>query len=188
MSLGTFTSASINCDMVTDDGGWIVIQRNRKGSMLSFNKNWREYEDGFGNLNEDFWAGLKLINTLTQRGQWEMRVDFQRNDRKWFYLHYNQFSVGSPNTEYRLSIGGYTGGISDYFTAGDQPTNNAKFSTYDNDNDATSGGFNCAVHYKSGWWFNQCVDINPNHQPPMSDWPATVMFMEMKVRPRGCIV
>ena len=188
MSLGTFASASVYCDMVTDGGGWIVIQRNRKGSMLSFNKNWREYEDGFGNLNEDFWAGLKLMNTLTQHGQWEMRVDFQNNDKTWSYLHYNQFSVGSPNTEYRLSIGGYTGGIGDYFTAGDQPTTNAKFSTYDNDNDVWHS--NCAVKLGtgSGWWYYKCVDINPNHQPPMSNWPATVMFMEMKIRPRGCTV
>ena len=74
MTLRTFCYASVYCNMVTNGGGWIVIQRNRKGSMLSFNKNWREYEDGFGNLNEDFWAGLKLMNTLTQRanGKWEL--------------------------------------------------------------------------------------------------------------------
>ena len=94
--------------------------------MTLANKNWREYEDGFGNLNEDFWAGLKLMNTLTQSGQWEMRVDFQKNDKTWSYLHYNQFSVGSPSTEYHLTIGGGSG---DYFTADNQPTTNAKFTT-----------------------------------------------------------
>ena len=31
-------------------------------SRLSFNKNWREYEEGFGNLYKDFWAGLKLMH------------------------------------------------------------------------------------------------------------------------------
>ena len=71
---------NIYCDTITDGGGWIVIQRNRKNSQLSFNKNWREYEDGFGDLNNDFWAGLKLIDTLTQTGQWEMRVDYQKNE------------------------------------------------------------------------------------------------------------
>jgi len=63
--MGTFTtsdmSTNIYCDITTDDGGWIVVQRNRKNSQLSFNKNWREYEDGFGDLNNDFWAGLKLM-------------------------------------------------------------------------------------------------------------------------------
>ena len=48
MSMGKFTTANVYCNMTTDDGGWIVIQRNRKNSQLSFNKNWREYEEGFG--------------------------------------------------------------------------------------------------------------------------------------------
>ena len=55
MKLSTFTTTDVYCDMTTNDGGWIVIQRNRKNSKLSFNKNWKEYEDGFGDLNEDFW-------------------------------------------------------------------------------------------------------------------------------------
>ena len=63
------------------------------------------------NLNDDFWAGLKLMSTLTQNGQWEMRVDFQKNDKTWSYLHNNQFSVGSPSDEYRLTVGGYTGEV-----------------------------------------------------------------------------
>ena len=89
MSIGSFVTANVYCNMTTDDGGWIVIQRNRKNSQLSFNKNWREYEEGFGDLNKDFWAGLELMHTLTQRGQWEMRVDYQKNDKTWSYLHYN---------------------------------------------------------------------------------------------------
>jgi len=91
MNMGTFDAANVYCDMITDGGGWIVIQRNRKNSKLSFIKNWREYEDGFGDLNEDFWAGLKLMHALTQTGQWEMRVDYQEEDKTWSY---NQFSTG----------------------------------------------------------------------------------------------
>ena len=63
-SLGTFCFANVYCDMSTDSGGWIVIQRNRLNSSLNFNKNWKEYEDGFGDPNEDFWAGLKLTVLL----------------------------------------------------------------------------------------------------------------------------
>jgi len=37
------------------------------GSSISFFRNWREYEDGFGDLGTDFWYGLKF---LTQSGQW----------------------------------------------------------------------------------------------------------------------
>ena len=184
MSMGTFTSADVYCDMTTDGRGWIVIQRNRKNSQLSFDKNWREYEDGFGDLNDDFWAGLKLMNTLTQHGQWEMRVDFQKNDKSWSYLHYNQFSVGSVSDKYRLKVAGYTGGSGDYFTAGNEPANNAQFTTYDNDNDVHNG--NCAILDNSGWWYYRCYDIHPNHQPPHYDYPNTVLYIEMKIRPKGC--
>ena len=47
-------SVDTYCDMTTDGGGWIVIQRNRKDNVVSFNKNWTDYEEGFGDLNTDF--------------------------------------------------------------------------------------------------------------------------------------
>ncbi|KAH8410455.1 hypothetical protein KR215_007188, partial [Drosophila sulfurigaster] len=31
---------------------------------------------------------------------------------------------------------------------------NMKFSTFDRDNDYSDG--NCAVEFKSGWWYNSC--------------------------------
>ena len=179
MRIGVFGTANIYCNMITDDGGWIVIQRNRKNSQLSFNKNWREYEEGFGNLNKDFWAGLELMHTLTQRGQWEMRVDYQKNEKTWSYLHYNQFSVGSASEEYPLTVGGFSGVGTDQFAY----QNGMKFSTPDNDNDKKST--NCAAEYKSGWWHNNCYQININRQPPtVIDYE---LFVEMKIRPKDCI-
>ena len=189
MSTGTFVTAKVYCDTTTDGGGWIVIQRNRINSQLSFNKNWREYEEGFGDLNKDFWAGLELMHTLTQRGQWEMRVDYQKNDKTWSYLHYNQFSVGSASEEYPLTVGGYSGVEKDLFGAEVEPHDGMKFSTLDNDNDKHSS--NCAVRYKSGWWHNSCFHINPNNQPPYAYFSSssyTVLFMEIKIRPKDCII
>jgi len=88
------------------------------------------------------------MHTLTQSGQWEMRVDYQRNDKAWSYLHYHQFSVGSAKENYRLTVGGYTGGSGDYFTADNEPANNIQFATMDNDNDEAGG--NCALDFKAG--------------------------------------
>ena len=180
MSMGTFVTVNVYCDMTTDGGGWIVIQRNRKNSQLSFNKNWREFEEGFGDLNKDFWAGLELMHTPTQRGQWEMRVDYQKNDNTWSYLHYNQFSVGSASEEYPLAVGGFTGVGTDRFAY----HNGMKFSTPDNDNDKDSGG-NCAVSLKDGWWYNNCDQVDINRQPPTVG--GHVLFSEMKIRPKDCI-
>ena len=181
MSIGTFATANVYCNMTTDNGGWIVIQRNRINSQLSFNKNWREYEEGFGDINKDFWAGLKLMHTITETGQWEMRVDYQKNGKTWSYLHYNEFSVGSASEEYPLTVGGFTGVGTDRFATG--PHNGMKFSTPDNDNDKWSG--NCAPHYYSGWWYNNCYGININTQPPQVG--IGVPFSEMKIRPKDCI-
>ena len=177
MNMGTFGTLDVYCDMDTADGGWIVIQRNSKGPGFSFNRNWREYEEGFGSLDDHFWYGLKLIHILTRSGQWEMIVDYRS-----MYIHYNQFKVGSDNEKYKLTVGGYTGGRGDYFNGGNQPLNNTFFSTPDNDNDLYEG--NCAVEHKSGWWYNQCYNINPNAKPPQPNLAYTV---EMKIRPKDCI-
>ena len=67
---GTFNTANVHCDMNTTNGGWIVIQRNRKDSLVNFNKNWTDYENGFGDLKTDFWHGLEAMYCFTHRGQW----------------------------------------------------------------------------------------------------------------------
>ena len=171
------------CDMTTSGGGWIVIQRNKKNSLVDFNnKNWTDYEKGFGDLSTEFWYGLESMHCLTQRGQWEMRVDYQKNDKTWSYLHYNQFSVGNASEEYPLTIGGFTGVGTDRF----KYHNNEKFSTVDNENDKWSGG-NCAARFKSGWWHNSgCYHINLNTQPPESNSQA--LLTEMKIRPKDCTI
>ena len=168
------------CDMVTDGGGWMVIQRNKRGSSVNFNKNWVDYEKGFGDLNTEFWYGLEELHCITQRGQWEMRVDYQKNDNSWSYLHYNNFSVGSANEEYPLTVGGFTGVGNNRFAI----HNGMKFSTRDNDNDRWSR--TCAISYNSGWWYNSCYQININRQPPVVI--SNVLFSEMKIRPKNCII
>ena len=182
MSKGSFdNSVNVYCDMTTDGVGWTVIQRNKKNSLVNFNRNWTDYEEGFGDLYTEFWHGLSAMHCLTQRGQWEMRVDYQKNDKTWSYLHYNQFSVGSASEEYPLTVGGFTGVGTDQFAL--QPHNGMKFSTPDNDND--KWGANCAASYKNGWWYNGCYHININTQPPYVG--RSVLFSEMKIRPKDCI-
>ena len=171
------------CDMTTDHGGWIIIQRNKINSSVDFNKNWVDYEEGFGDLNTEFWYGLAAMHCLTQKGQWEMRLDYQKKDKTWSYYHYNQFSVGSASEEYPLTVGGFTGVGIEWLTVQVHPLNGMKFSTPDNDNDRNGG--NCAASYKSGWWYNTCHTIHINRQPP--DIAGFALFTEMKIRPKDCI-
>ena len=150
--------------MDTTDGGWMVIQRNKKDGVKTFNKKWKDFEEGFGNLNGDkLWYELKALKCFTENGQWELRIDFQFVNKTWSHLHYKQFKVGSANAEYPLTIGGFTGITpEDPFVT--HPLNGMKFTTFDNDNDQYSGS-NCASA-NGGWWHNVCFHINPNNQPP----------------------
>ena len=61
-----------------------------------------------------------------------------------------------------------------------------KFSTPDNDNDKYSGG-NCAVDVKSGWWYYGCDHINLNEKL-IEIHGHSVIFAEMKIRPKDCII
>ena len=124
------------------------------------------------------------MHCLTQSGQWEMRVDYQKNDKIWSYLHYNQFSVGSASEEYPLTVGGFTGVGTDHFAS--HPLNGMKFSNADNENDKRSGS-NCVADYKSGciWWHYKCYSININTQPLTVD--SSVLLSEMKINSKDCI-
>ena len=85
-----------------------MIQRRKDGSV-DFNRPWSDYEKGFGDLNGEFWYGLKNMNCLTQIGQWELRIDFEFKNKTRSYLHYNVFKVGSATDEHPLTISGFTG-------------------------------------------------------------------------------
>ena len=82
---------------------------------------------------------------MTQRGQWEIRVDYQTEDSRWHYAHYNQFSIGSASEEYQLIVGEFTGDDKNWFSS----LNGRKFSTLDNVNDLNING-NCAVDLVDG--------------------------------------
>ncbi|XP_065896257.1 fibrinogen-like protein A [Dysidea avara] len=132
---GRLSIVGMYCDTTTANGGWTVIQRRKDGSE-NFNRPWADYEKRFGDLNGEFWYGLKAMNCLTQTGQWELRVDFEFPNKTRSYLHYNLFRVGNASEEYPLTIGGFTGETSTDPFSTYYHLNGMKFSTYDNDNDS----------------------------------------------------
>ena len=183
------------CDAVTDGGGWLVVQRRQDGSV-DFNRGWVEYEEGFGSLTGEFWYGLRPLHCLTNQGQWQLRIDFTFTNGTKSYLSYTKFSVGSANSQYQLSISGFTGiTTTDPFTV--HSPNGMKFTTKDRDNDKYSYG-KCAINANGnnagGWWYNSCSLLHINHQYKhkysirLSGKWHSLPFIEMKIKPITCNV
>ena len=61
--------------------GWIVMQRKVTGGLVSFNKNWAAYRDGFGSAtdNDNYWLGLDKVYRLMQLGSVRLRVEVADN-------------------------------------------------------------------------------------------------------------
>ena len=182
------------CDAVSDGGGWLVVQRRKIGNV-DFDKTWVEYEEGFGNLDGDFWYGLNPLHCLTSQGQWQLCVDFTFSNGTKSYLFYYNFAVGPASSQYQLSISGFSGITTDPFHDF-HSIDGMKFTAKDRDNDLSAR--QCAVNGwvgkdGGGWWYKDCALIFINHQfAKMQIYlngrlPLSVSSSEMKIRPSSCV-
>ena len=148
--------------METDGGGWTVFQRRMDGSV-DFLLNWIDYEEGFGDLNGEFWLGLSKIHRLTQdETDYTLRVDLADFENETRYAKYSTFNIGNSTTNYTITVGGYSGDAGDAFTTiGYGYANGMKFTTQDRDNDLNPN-YNCADVYQGAWWHNICHYANLN--------------------------
>ena len=148
----------VYCTMDINGGGWTRISR-RSTNTLSFYRTWKSYKNGFGYLSGDGWLGLEKIHRLTKSQPAELLITLYTRSAYYYYPQYKNFSVGSEATAYTLYISNFTGTGGDYLTY----SNLAKFSTYDMDNDISSG--NCAVTHHGGWWYRNCFSGKLTGEP-----------------------
>ena len=169
---GDSESFDVVCDLETNAQGWIVFQRRFDGSE-GFYLPWEDYENGFGNLTGEHWLGLEKLHRLTRDGVWQLRVDLEDFSSNVAYAEYSNFAIEDESTNYRLSIGEYSG------TAGDSLRRhmNLAFTTYDHDHDTDSA--NCAEMWKGAWWYHSCCDSNLNSpylHSPRTTWEGIVWW------------
>ncbi|GFN77398.1 fibrinogen-related protein 3-2 [Plakobranchus ocellatus] len=173
------------CDIFTDGGGWIVIQRRSTGK-IDFYRDWETYKKGFGTFDDEFWLGNERMHAFTRSGTWELRVDLKYKGKEAYAL-YSHFKVESESKQYTLRIGSYSGNAGDSLDY----HKGQKFSTYDRDNDSDDRQ-DCAEFHEGGWWYNSCDYANLNGRMNGRldyglEWNGfakrdTCSFSEMKMR------
>ena len=140
------------CDQQTDDGGWIVFQRRRDGSV-NFFRDWSEYKEGFGSLTGEFWLGNENIyRLLSTSKQYELRVDLGDFEGHVAYAKYSKFRIGPESDSYRLEVDRFSGDAGDAL----KRHNGKTFKTKDRDD------HDCSRARKGAWWYTNCFDANLN--------------------------
>ncbi|XP_061171273.1 fibroleukin-like [Saccostrea echinata] len=167
-------SVRVFCDMETQGGGWMAIQKRLTGSV-DFNRIWDEYKNGFGDPEEDFWIGNDQIHQLTKGNDSSLYVSITLVNGTTLYELYDRFSVADEAENYRLFLSGpATGTLGERMIIPGDPDNGINgmyFSTRDRDNDRADNGFQCAVEFGiGGWWYNSCHDAFLNGPWDSQNW------------------
>ena len=139
----------------------VIIQKNTKHYSHDFNRDWIDYQRGFGSVNEKtFWIGLDQIHQLTKTGSYSLEVVLKQYGVTKI-VKWRSFMIGNESQKYRLSISGFDAGSSGLRDC-IRNQNGMYFTTRDKDNDRESSR-NCANYYGgSAWWFKACYYSNLN--------------------------
>ena len=132
-------------------------------------------------MHGDYWLGNENIHTLTNTGNFELRIDFVNIRGVQHYAKYRNFSVDTEVNKYRLHVGKVTsssrslrpGRHLDYH-------NGMPFSTYDRDHDKSSRV--CAKEYFAGWWYKNCYIVICGGSNPTFFRDFNLLYFEMKIR------
>ena len=171
----------------------MILRRDKEldaSSYVDFDRPWLDYETGFGDLETEFWYGLREMHCLTQEDV-DMRLDITYTNGTSIVWTYGLFKVDGPDTNYTLHIGQAVGSPG----AGTDAMNvhaELPFTTKDRDNDEHSG-INCATHsyFLGGWWWYRCGNARLTNPHSGMRWfngrsDNPVSFVEMKIRPKSC--
>ena len=167
------------CDGKNDGGGWTVILRRKSNvtPKVNFTRTWNDYVHGFGDLNTEFWYGLRNIHCLTSRQSVDLKLVLSFTNGTTYLWTYRYFVVDRPEDKYMLNVG-QAEGPSAFDTLA--YNNGSPFYTYDNDN---SG--NCAKNREGGgWWYKSCNYCELTRPRPRIYNELYLDFVEMKVRPK----
>ncbi|XP_007554982.1 angiopoietin-related protein 3-like [Poecilia formosa] len=142
------------CDMSRGRGA-TVIQQRRDGSM-NFDQPWEKYENGFGELQGEFWLGLKKMYSLASQGNSVLRIQLEDWKQNRHFIEY-RFYLEGPDSDYAIQLEYLSGSLPN-------PLSNhtgVVFSTKDRDN-GRHWASRCSHPQSGGWWLSSCGDANLN--------------------------
>ncbi len=124
--------------MDDDGGGWTVLLKRFPSCNLPdyFDRDWVEYQEGFGRRDDEFWLGLDVIHHLTTEENdtpIEMKTTFTDFDGGSESILYKDFRVWGATKKYRMTYSNSTD--VDSGETIDSPTSGLRFTTRDQDND-----------------------------------------------------
>ena len=97
--------------------------------------------------------GLDNIHCMTNNlPGTKLRVELGDWEGNSYYAEYSQFAVGDSNINYKMTVSGFSGNVTDQLAY----HSGQMFTTYDRDSNS------CAVTFRGGWWYNNCHFVNLN--------------------------
>ena len=79
-----------------------VFQSRQDGSV-DFYRGWKDYKNGFGDLNGEFWLGNENIYLMTKNRDRKLKIELTYG-QEVAYANYNAFSVGNEYQKYKLFL------------------------------------------------------------------------------------
>ncbi|GFR21121.1 techylectin-5A [Trichonephila clavata] len=186
----------VYCDLETAGGGWTVIQRRGDygNAQNYFDKTWKDYKEGFGNLRGEFWLGNENIVAITGQALYSIRFDMKNKEGKSVFAVYESFWIDDESQKYKLHLQDYSGNAGDALT----PHSGKEFYTKDQPNKPSDVKLG-EVKHTGGWWFNTFTSstlngLNNNGEKlsnvqqgmswnPFGGYSGSLVFSEIKVRP-----
>ena len=75
-----------------------MIQRRTDGSVDVY-RNWEEYKEGFGDLENEFWLGNDKIQQLTKQKDMKIRFDLEDVGGVTAFAEYNIFYIDGEDKQ-----------------------------------------------------------------------------------------
>ncbi|VDI12185.1 Hypothetical predicted protein [Mytilus galloprovincialis] len=102
------TGFQVFCDFKTDGAGWTVFHTRLNGKT-DFFRGWKAYEEGFGDIQHEFWQGNRKLSQITTQAKYELRIDMEDISEKKGYAKYTNFLVEDASMNYSSIVRDYSG-------------------------------------------------------------------------------